>query len=314
MSKGVISDDDDWKNQWLIQGGGDMELYQLRYFIEIARQQNFTRAAARLNMAQPALSLQMKNLEAELGAELLVRGRRQTMLTAAGRAFLPKAEALLAQADAARQVVADVAQLRAGRLVIASIPSVSACWLPVGVKMFGQKHPGVELQIVEESSEGVSALVESGRADFGFLQLPTKHEGVQIRPLVKEPFVLLAAKSNPLTQMATVRLKSLDREPFVFYKGRARDSALEACRRAGFEPRIVCESGELETVRALVEAGLGVAIVPALATLRMPDTLKAVPLREPKIERQIGVVWAKGAKLGAAATAFLECIVKFATR
>jgi DNA-binding transcriptional LysR family regulator len=113
-----------------------MELYQLGYFIEIARQRSFTRAAERLHMAQPALSQQMKNLESELGTALFIRGRKEIHLTAAGKAFLPRAEALLTQAEAAKAIVSDVAQLRGGKLIIAAIPSVSACLLPEVIRSF----------------------------------------------------------------------------------------------------------------------------------------------------------------------------------
>ena len=282
-----------------------MELYQLTYFVEIARQQNFTRAAARLNMAQPALSLQMRNLERELGAELFIRGRRQTNLTAAGKAFLPKAEALLAQAEAAKLVVSDVVRLRAGKLVIATIPSVSASWLPQVIQSFKKQHPGIEMQLIEDSSEGVGEIVESGRADLGFLQMPTGKPGFETRTLIAEAFVLLVPSSHAFSRKREVRVRQLAGEPFVFYKGRARDTALEACRKAGFEPHVACESGELETVRALVAAGLGMAIIPRLAARQLPRSVKTVALREPKIQRQIAAVWSKGAPLSPPAEKFL---------
>lgn len=286
-----------------------MELYQLAYFVEIARQQNFTRAAARLNMAQPALSLQMRNLERELGAELFIRGRRQTNLTAAGKAFLPKAEALLAQAEAAKLVVSDVVQLRTGRLVIATIPSVSASWLPRVIQSFKKQHPGIELQLIEDSSERVGETVESGRADLGFLQMPAGKSTFETRALITEAFVLLVPSSHSLAKLAELRVRQLANEPFVFYKGRARDTALEACRKAGFEPQIACETGELETIRALVAAGLGVAIIPQLAAQPLPRTLKVVKLKEPKIQREIAAVWSKGAPLSPAASGFLKDVI-----
>lgn len=281
-----------------------MELYQLTYFLEVARQKNFTRAAERLNLAQPALSQQMKNLEAELGAALFVRGRRQTLLTAAGEALLPRAEALLAQAEAAKQTVAEVADLRGGRLVIATIPSVSACWLPAVIRRFRAAHPKVELVLMEESSGRVGELVESGRAELGLLQLPVNDTVFAIRELAREPFVLLAAATHPVARQKTVRLAALAGEPFVFYKGRARDTALSACREAGFEPRVACESGELETVRALVAAGLGLAIVPRLAARATPAGLVELPLRDPRVERTLGLISVRGHPWSAAAKAF----------
>lgn len=285
-----------------------MELYQLGYFIEIARQRSFTRAAERLHMAQPALSQQMKNLESELGTALFIRGRKEIQLTAAGKAFLPRAEALLTQAEAAKAVVSDVAQLRGGKLVIAAIPSVSACLLPEVIRSFGKQHGKVELQLIEDSSERVAASVESGLADVGFLQLPASKAAFEAQTIITEPFVMLVAKSHALAKLKEVTLKQLSTESFIFYKGRARDTALESCRKAGFEPRIACESGELETVRALVAAGLGLAVVPQLAAGNLPKTIQAIAIREPKMQRQIAAVWQKGSVLSPAAQALLKLI------
>lgn len=283
-----------------------MELYQLGYFIEIARQRSFTRAAGRLNMAQPALSQQMKNLEAELGTPLFHRGRKEVQLTAAGKAFLPRAEALLIQAEAARAIVSDVAHLRGGKLSIAAIPSVNACLLTEVIHRFNEQHHQVTLQLIEDSSERVADCVESGLADIGFLQLPASKSAFKTQLLITEPFVLLVSKSHALAGQKSVLLQQLSAESFIFYKGRARDTALECCRKAGFEPHIVCESGELGTVRALVAAGLGLAIVPRLAAGSLPASIRTVAIREPKMQRQIAAVWQKGSALSPAAAALLE--------
>ncbi len=120
--------------------------------------------------------------------------------------------------------------------------------------------------------------------------------------------MLLVAKSHALAKQKEVALRQLAAQSFIFYKGRARDTALEACRKAGFEPRIACESGELETVRALVAAGLGLAIVPQLAAGNLPKTIQAVTIREPKMQRQIAAVWQKGSALSPAAQALLKLI------
>ncbi len=285
-----------------------MELYQLGYFIEIARQRSFTRAAERLHMAQPALSQQMKNLESELGTVLFIRGRKETQLTAAGKAFLPRAEALLTQAEAAKAVVSDVAHMRGGRLVIAAIPSVSACLLPDAIRQFSRQHPQVRLQLLEESSERVAEGVESGRADLGFLQLPASKAVFEAKTLLDEPFVALASRSRALAGKKELTLRQLAHESFIFYKGRARDTAVEACRKAGFEPLVVCESGELETIRAFVAAGLGVALLPRLASGHLPKSIQAITLRDPHMRRQIAAVWKKGSTLSPAAHALLEMI------
>ncbi len=285
-----------------------MELYQISYFIEIARQRSFTRAAERLRMAQPALSQQMKNLEAELGAELFIRGRRETQLSAVGKVFLPHAEGLLAQAEEAKAVVSDVTQMRGGQLVIAAIPSVSACLLPVAIHQFSRKHSKVRLRLIEESSEHVAGSVEAGHADIGFLQLPASKTLFETRTLVEEPFVALVSRSHFNTDKIEISLGRLARESFIFYKGRARDTAVDACRKAGFEPNVVCESGELETIRGLVAAGLGVALLPKLASGNLSNSVRAIKVREPSMRRQIAAVWKKGSTPTPAAAALLQIL------
>ncbi len=287
-----------------------MELYQLAYFLEIARQKNFTRAAERLRIAQPALSQQMKNLEAELGAALFVRGRKQTLLTAAGEALAPRAEALLAQAEAAKQTVAEVADLRGGRLVVATIPSVSACWLPAVIRGFRKAHPQVELRLIEESSEGVAELVKSGQAELGLLQMPVNDRIFEHVELLSESFVVLLSRGHPLARKRSIRLEALAGENFIFYKGRARDSALAACREAGFEPATACASGQLETIRALVEAGLGIAIVPRLAARDLPSQICAIDLDGQSVMRKIALINARKSGMSAAARKFSSLVTQ----
>ncbi len=267
-----------------------MELYQLAYFLEAARQKNFTRAAACLHLAQAALSEQIRKLEAELGTPLFQRGRRESVLTAAGETLRTHAIALLERAEAAKQAVQAIAGLRGGRLTIGSIPSVSACLLPKAVAAFRRRHPLVELGLMEGTSEAVSEWVDSGRVELGLIQLPAGNGNFEEEIILCEEFVLLAPRAHPLAKAGLVALGALARESFVVYKGRVRSSALTACRAAGFEPQIACESSELETIRSLVAAGLGIAILPRLATQRATPGCVAVPLSGPPIERQVAIL------------------------
>jgi DNA-binding transcriptional LysR family regulator len=285
-----------------------MELYQLAYFVEVARQRNFTRAAERLRLAQPALSQQIRKLESELGAELFVRGRRETLLTAAGEAFYPRAQALLALSEAAKQTVAEVAQLRRGRLVIATIPTLSACWLPPVIQRFRRAHPHVELILREDTSNGVAELVDQAIAELGFLQLPVSGDQFLVKRLMREPFLALLQGSHSMAGRKSLRLRDLTGEPFVLYRGQVRAVTLASCRTAGFEPRIACESTELETVRALVEAGLGVAVLPRLAMPATSRRLVAVPIREPKLVRELGMITRRDRVWSAAAKAFVATL------
>lgn len=285
-----------------------MELYQVAYFVEVARQRGFTRAAERLRIAQPALSQQIRKLEEELGTALLIRGRRESVLTAAGEAFLTQAEALLAMAETAKQTVAEVAQLKRGRLVIATVPTLSACWLPEVIRRFRERYPRIELTLREESSEVVAEWVELRTAEIGFLQLPVEGNLFRVREVIREPFVVVVPSGHPLAERQQVRLGELAREAFVFYKGRVKSVALDACRLAGFSPRVVCETGELETVRALVRAGLGIALLPQLAVQEPDAGLRTLKLQGRRLERRLGLIGRQDAKWSAAAKAFVDCM------
>jgi LysR family transcriptional regulator, hydrogen peroxide-inducible genes activator len=267
-----------------------MELYQLEYFLEAARQRNFTRAAQRLHLAQAALSEQMRKLEDDIGTKLFHRGRKETVLTAAGETLKSHAESLLDRAAAARTAVQDLVGLRGGRLAIGAVPSVSACVLPQAIAAFRRKHPLVELALREGTSEQVAKWVETGRIEFGIVQLPTIGGDFDSEPLFTEPFVLLLPKEHHAANQKRLNLEKLSEEPFVFYKGRARDSALAACRSAGFEPRIACESSELETVRSLVSAGLGIAILPELATRQPMEKCVVIRIQGQLITREIAII------------------------
>ena len=285
-----------------------MELYQLEYFLEAARQRNFTRAAAHLHLAQAALSEQIRKLESELGTPLFNRGRRETVLTSAGETLRQHAEALLERAATAKQAVQDLISLRGGRLTIGAIPSVSACLLPAAIAAFRKLHPLVELALYEGTSEIVAQWVDSGRVEFGIVQLPTGSGSFDEHPLFAEPFVALISKNHSLAKQKTIALAKLADEPFILYKGRARDTALTACRTAGFEPRIACESSELETIRSLVAAGLGIAILPQLATRQATPGCAVVRLRDDPVERQVALLTRSGHSTSPSAAAFREIL------
>jgi DNA-binding transcriptional LysR family regulator len=270
-----------------------MELYQLEYFLEAARQRSFTRAAEKLHLAQAAMSEQMRKLESEVGTSLFNRGRRETILTAAGETLRPHAEALLERADLAKRAIQDLIGLRGGRLTIGAIPSVSACLLPSAIAAFRKLHPHVELALFEGTSETVAHWVESGRVEFGIVQLPTSSGSFDEHPLFTEPFVVLISKSHPLAKQKTISLAKLADEPFILYKGRARDTALTACHAAGFEPRV---------------AGLGIAILPQLAT-RQPSTGCTVArLRDNPVDRQVALLSRSGHALSPSAFVFREIL------
>jgi len=287
-----------------------MELYQLRYFVELARQQSFTRAARRLDLATPALSVQMQRLEEELGARLFVRGQKQTVLTPAGEVLFVKAQALLGMADSVRQSVAEVSDLRAGRLTVAFVPALGSYWLPEVFQSFRREFPCVRLGLEEDDAVGVAALVEDSSAELGFLELPVNDQLFEIERIWEEPVLALLPQDHPLAARPDVALAQLAQDGFVVQRGLSHEQTLEACRRSGFEPRLACECTDKETAIALVQAGLGVMLLPQLAANVPRSNLAVLPIRQPKLVRQFGLISRREQELSAAAKAFVELVKK----
>ncbi len=245
-----------------------MELRHLRYFVAVAEECHFGRAAERLHMAQPPLSQQIRQLETELGAELLVRTTRRVQLTPAGHRYLERARAVLAAVDSAGTEAARIAKGDLGLVAIGFTGSATYELLPQLARVLRQDFPGIELDLKGEmlTPDQVSALLEE-TLDIGFLRPPVREPGLDVRVLRREPLIAVLPASHPLTGRDTVRLADLRDEPFICYPSHHRsvvyDAVFDACQQAGFVPSAVQEVAETATLVSFVAAGLGVALVPA---------------------------------------------------
>jgi DNA-binding transcriptional LysR family regulator len=285
-----------------------MELYQLRYFLSVATHRNITRAAAESGITQTAMSEQMRKLEASLGTLLLHRGRRLTTLTPAGAALVSHAETIFRQLDATRETISQIVGLSAGRLTLGAIPSVCASLLPGALKKFRTRHPSIQLTVREDTSARIAQLVESGEIDVGIAQLPIARGAFTQQPLLQEAFRALVSNDHPLSKKTSLAFAELANENLILPRGRARQSALEACRTAGFEPRLCCESAELETIRALVAANLGIALLPSLAAQSPHPGTKSILLSGRPPKRRLVVLTPKKSPLPEPGARFLEVL------
>jgi DNA-binding transcriptional LysR family regulator len=272
-----------------------MNFQRLRYFVVVAEELNFSRAAERLHMAQPPLSYQIKRLEEELGAQLFHRTKRSVRLTDAGRLLLEEARGLLVHAEQTASVVHRVGQGKVGRLSVGFVPSAANRILPPLLRTFGERFPSVELQLREVDPDRLLRSLGDGRVDVGFLYLPFEADFLDSRPVSREPFVAALPDTHPLADKPRVTLKALADEPFVLtprYQGAGlRDKIAAHCRRAGFEPRVVQEAWLMQTTVSLVAGGIGVTLVPAsLQNLQRTGVVyKPIEAMSPEIE--LGVVW-----------------------
>jgi DNA-binding transcriptional LysR family regulator len=273
------------------------ELRHLRYFVAVAEELHFGRAAARLRIAQPPLSQQIRRLEASLGVELLRRTRRRVELTDAGRLLLEGARPLLAQAEALERAMARAARGDIGRLGVGFVGSVTQDVLPTLLRGFRDRHPEVAVTLSELSTlEQIEALRER-RIGAGLLRPPVGDPAVATMPLLEEPLVAALPDFHRLARRRTVSIAALAAEPFVLI-GREvnpafHDDVVSACRAAGFSPDVVQEAGEMQTIASVVAAGIGVSLVPASVERlrREGDGVAYRPLRPSSVRLVVALAW-----------------------
>lgn len=287
-----------------------MELRHLRYFEAVARHSHVTRAAAELHIAQPALSKQISQLERELGITLFDRVGRSLRLTEAGEALLPYARAILAQVEEARAAMAERVGLKAGRVSIGAPPTVGAHLLPPLLAAFHQRYPGITLRLHEAGIQSLLDLLEAGLTDLAIVALPVSDELLTVTPLLNEPLVLIVSTSHPLAGRSDVTMAELRNERWILSPAsyELREATLKACRDAGFTPQTVMEGGETETLVRFVAAGLGIALVPALAVASFHHVV-SLTIRDQNLTRSLGLVWRSDRTASPAARALREFLV-----
>lgn len=244
-----------------------MELRHLRYFVAVAEELHFHRAAERLHISQPPLSQQIRALETELGVQLLERNRRSVALTAAGAVFLSEVREILAAVDAAAESARSVARGEAGRLALGFVGSAMHGALPGVLRAHRRAFPQVELVLTELPTAGQLEALRVGRIDVGVIRPPVREPGLVLESIHTEPFVVALPEEHGLAARREVALADLVGEPFVLLARREapglHESLEQAMADAGGVPRVVQEAREMQTVVGLVAAGLGVSLVPA---------------------------------------------------
>jgi DNA-binding transcriptional LysR family regulator len=246
-----------------------MELRQLRYFVAVAEELHFGRAAGRLGIAQPALSQQIRKLETDLGVELLTRNRRRVALSPAGAAFLPEARETVARAARAARVARRTAAGELGRLALGFVGSATDELLPRAMPVLRARYPDLEITLRESTSAEQVAALARGELDLGLLRPPSPlPAGLRTRLLTREPLVAALPVGHRLTRLPRLTAADLRGEPFVRFP-RAKgawmyDLITDYCRGdGGPPPEVAQEAVMMQTITALVAAGTGIALVPA---------------------------------------------------
>ncbi len=286
-----------------------MDVQALRTFVEVARRQGFTRASETLHVTQPAISKTVRALEEELGTPLLVRERRRVTLTQAGRLVFERAQGILDALRVIEEEVGDVAALRRGRLRIGMPPIVGVAFFPTLLAEFHTAHPGIVLELREEGSHHIEALVVNRELDVGAVVLPTDEKAFGTMPFVHDDLHAVLHPTHPLARRRSIELRELEGTPFVLYRPEfaLHGHILEACRRAGFKPHVASESSHWDFIVAMVAANIGVALLPQTVCRQLdPEQVRSVPMTDPVIPWDVALIWLRDRHLPPATRAWLD--------
>jgi DNA-binding transcriptional LysR family regulator len=275
----------------------------LEAFLSIADRGSFHRAAAHLNLSQTALSHRMKKLEDDLGLKLLTRTTRQVALTPAGLELLPNARRMLEDMTTSYEALRRQGRERREHLSIGCLPTVATHYLPRLLSEFSQQFPALTVRIFDNSSGEIAELVQSGQCEFGITIVSANRWDLEIKPLLKEPYIVLCRRDHALAERETVSWSDLDGLSLVRVSTQTGnriiiDDALGS-RREQMNWRY--EVQHVATAISLVQAGVGLTIVPRLAIdLAGAPDLVGLPVRNPAITRTLGIVMKRGSPISPA--------------
>jgi DNA-binding transcriptional LysR family regulator len=275
-----------------------VELRHLRYFVAVAEELHFGRAALRLRMAQPPLSQQIRKLETEIGVTLFQRTRRHVELTEAGRTLLGEARAILLHAERAAQAAQQSQRGPVARLAVAFVPWADLSILPAIIRAFGDRHPDVHLQVLELSAPDQILALREDRFQVGFLRPPVHDRNLAFERLVGERLVVAFPAGHRLGVWTCVPMSLLANEPYILLtRQRApvfHDLVTRYCRDSGFTLRARHEADHPQNVLSLVAAGLGISLVPESAVSVPRPGLHHRPLDPGGPPVELALAWRRG--------------------
>lgn len=285
-----------------------MNTSHLRAAVEVARMGSFTRAAESLGMTQAAVSQHVAALERRLGAPLFDRARRRIVPSAAGIAFLDRAQRALAELEDGTVAVESLLRGEGGTLRVASLQSVAGRLLPRAALAFRRLHPRVDLKIREGEDDDVARWLSEGTADVGFVEGAIADLDADVTPLFTEDFQLVVHPAHPLARRRRISLREIAEEPFA-YSGDAHCSTIQtrAFAALGIAPPVAVRSSNLTTTGGFVQAGVALALVPRLC-VPLFGAVVAIDVSEPRLERTIGIATPRNRFRTPSVVAFIDVV------
>lgn len=287
-----------------------MDLRQIRAFVTVARERNFTRAAEQLHIAQPAVSIAIGKLEEELELTLFNRQPRQVALTAEGEVFLRHAERILSDCQSADMEMAELKGLSRGEVRIGIPPMMSSYYFPRIIRDFHTRYPHLQLSVNGEGAARIQRMIAQGEIDMGVIAGSNLPEGLQSRRFLREEIVACVPAGHPLTRRPNIRLEELLAEPLVLFKKGyyMRELTDEVMRGSQREPRVVFETNLFSLVRSLIKEGVGVSTLLRMVVTDEPR-LAAVSF-DPPLYLDLHIAWKADGYLSRANRAFVDFLLE----
>lgn len=295
-----------------------MELRQIQYFIEVAKREHVTEAAISLHVAQSAVSRQIFNLESELGVDLFIREGRNVRLTPIGKIFLNHMEKAMMVIENAKRDIGEYIDPDRGTVRIGFPSSLAAHTLPTVISAFRDSHPNVNFTLSQGSYHSLIAAVVKGDLGMALLgPLPKNEKKVKGDILFLEKIVALLPVKHPLANKKSLKLNELQHDSFVLFPNGyiLRDIVFNACTQFGFQPNVSFEGEDIDAIKGLVSAGLGVTLIPEITLIdNIPRQTVKMPISAPEFTRNVGVIISSERELLPTEKLFYEFIKDFFNR
>ncbi|HSI47194.1 MAG TPA: LysR family transcriptional regulator [Ideonella sp.] len=290
----------------------NFDLSDLRAFLAVADFGSLRAASDNLHLSQSALSRRIDKLEAALGVKLFSRTTRKVELTMIGRTFVPKARSVMRELQDALVGIQDASERISGQVALACVPSAVGYFLPTAIRQFHAQYPRVRMRLIDEATADVLLAVARGDADFGVTYIGSQEPDIDFQPLLKESFVVACSVGHRLAKYKRIKWKELADDDYITLAQGSGNRFLidQALSQAPVGPRWFCEVRHVPALVSLVEAGLGIGVVPRLAMPpRGHSTLVSIPLEEPEVTRTIGLIKRRGRELVPAAQLFYDMLL-----
>ncbi|MFC3884321.1 LysR family transcriptional regulator [Bacillus songklensis] len=285
-----------------------MDIRQLQYFYEVAKQKSFTKAAAVLHISQPSLSKMVKSLEDEIGIKLIDRSGKRIQLTDAGEIVFQQSEAVLRSLGDLSNSLYDLMNLKRGTIKFGIPPIIGTLFFPRIIKSFHDSYPLIHIQMIEFGAKKMERIVEQGEVDVGVVLLPVDETIFEAIPFAKEQLQVVVHKEHPLAEKGVIPLTDLKDESFIMFHEdfSMHDIIYNECLRAGFQPKIAYESSQWDFIGEMVAANLGVALFPQSICLKLnPDQVSIIDLKH-TIPWELGLIIKKDRYISIATKTFLD--------